>query len=401
MGHASIIAVGSEMLLGIRVDTNSSEIARALIERGFTVDGIDVVGDHLESVVSAVRRAARTSDVVFVGGGLGPTHDDVTRTAVAAALDLDLVRSPELVQMLQRFSFAPNDPDSTFYTQADLVAGAEAILPVAGTAPGQVIPGPVGDVVLLPGPPAEMRPLLAIYLERHPVRVGATREITVVGLSESDVMDRILDLVGPDMDLTLLASARSVQVVLFEAGDAGLIDGAAERVIEVLGEHVASEIGESLAATVIELARARGVTIGTVESCTGGMVAAAITDVAGASDVFVGGAVTYSNKLKSALVDVDEALMVAHGAVSSEVAAAMAEGGAVQLGCDLAVSVTGIAGPEGGTPDKPVGTVWFGVRFRGATYTELVRFHGTREVVRLRSVTKALDLSRRALLGIL
>lgn len=401
MGHASIIAVGSEMLLGIRVDTNSSEIARALTERGFTVDEIDVVGDDLEALTSAVRRAARVSDVVFVGGGLGPTHDDVTRTAVAAALDRILVRSPELVAMLERFPFAPDDLDSTFYSQADLVEGAEAIMPVAGTAPGQVIPGPIGDIVLLPGPPAEMRPLLGIYLDRHPLREGATREITVVGLSESDVMDRTLDLIDPGVELTLLASARSVQVVLFEAGDAGLIDGAAERVIEVLGEHVASEVGESLAATVIELARGRGVTIGTVESCTGGMVASAITDVAGASDVFVGGAVTYSNTLKNTLVDVGEALIAAHGAVSSEVAAAMAEGGADRLGCDLAVSVTGIAGPEGGTPDKPVGTVWFGVRFRGATYTELVRFHGTREIIRLRSVTKALDLARRALLGIL
>lgn len=399
MKRAAIIAIGSEMLLGIRIDTNSSEIAQALTDHGFRVESIQVLGDDPAPLAAAVREAASRFDLVVIGGGLGPTHDDVTRRAVADALDLPLVRTPELVELLRRFPFAPDDPGALFYVQADLVSGAEALPPVTGTAPGQLITGPVGDILLLPGPPREMRPLLARYLERFEESRLALSEVTVVGLSESAVMERIIDLVDDDIELTLLASTGSVQVVLFDSDGNDHLGPSAERIVRELGDHVVSTRGASLAETVLDLARDAGVTIGTVESCTGGMVASALTGIPGSSDVFLGGLVTYSNEAKRTLLGVGESTLAEHGAVSAQTAQEMAEGGGSRLGSDLTVAVTGIAGPGGGSDAKPVGTVWFGVRFRGAAYTDLVRFHGNREVVRERATAHALDLMRRAILS--
>jgi nicotinamide-nucleotide amidase len=399
---AAIVTVGTELLAGLSVDTNTAEIARALSGAGLRVREAVSVADDVTDLTAVLERCVGAYDVVVVTGGLGPTHDDVTRQAAAAALGVSLTRDPRLAAGLQAAAARHTDPRAAeqILLQADVLDGARVLDAVLGTAPGQVVRTARGDLVLLPGPPREMRPLIDSYVAGSTGGPARPFVLRCVGISESDLQMAAQDVLGArsDVELTLLAAPGDVRVVLFDrgAGAAGLA-AAGAAIAGRVGDACYSSDGRSLAEVVVDRARAAGVTLATAESCTGGLVGAALTDVAGASTVFAGGAVTYSDETKITMLGVDPALLSTFGAVSDAVAGAMACGARDITGADLAVAVTGIAGPDGGAPGKPVGTVWFGVAGPDGVATEMRRFPGDRATVRERSVTTALDLLRRAL----
>jgi competence/damage-inducible protein CinA-like protein len=401
---AAIVTVGSELVEGLRVDTNTAEVARDVSRFGFVVREAVSVGDDVALLAETLARLASTCALVVVTGGLGPTHDDITRDAASAALGLQMQPDPQLLEFLEPFVARHTHPKSAkqVLSQALVLDGAEILWPSTGTAAGQIVPTPAGQLILLPGPPREMRPMLAQVLARFTPRRAEARELGVTGWPESDVQHAAQSALGSfgGIQLTVLARPGDVRVLLLDegAGEADL-DRAARAVADKIGVACYSTDGSTLAETVIRQASARGLTIATAESCTGGMVAAALTDVPGASHAFLGGAVTYSNASKTRILDVSPADLTRHGAVSQEVAAAMARGAKERFGADVCVSVTGIAGPSGGTADKPVGTVWFGIlsdATQGAATQELVSWTGaSREAIRARATARALDLVRR------
>lgn len=401
---AAILTVGTELTEGLRTDTNTAEIARAVSIRGFTVLEALSVSDDVALVTAALRRLIGTHELVIVTGGLGPTHDDITRAAAAAALDRPLVRDPRLVDLLDNAVRRHKDEEAAdrVLLQADVVEGADVIDPTTGTAPGLLIQTGVGMLALLPGPPSEMRPMLDVLVSRYePVR-SEPAELGVVGLSESDaqvVVSRVLET-SEGVGFTVLAKPGDVRILLFDdgAGPDGL-SAAVNAVGSRLGDRCYSGDGATLAEVVIGLGSAKGATLACAESCTGGLVAAALTDVSGASAVFEGGAVTYSDAAKTSLLGVPRPLIASHGAVSEEVVREMALGARERFGADIAVAVTGIAGPSGGSADKPVGLVWFATADSQGVQTHRALFpQSGRGAVRARSTAAALDLFRLALL---
>ncbi len=407
---AAVVTVGSELTTGLRVDTNTAEVASALTAAGLRVSETVSLPDDYDALVRELARLAASVDVVVVTGGLGPTHDDVTRDAAAAALGLKTSRDAAIEQRLAAFAARHDDPDvaSHIVRQADVIEGAVVLPATVGTAPGQVVPTPRGGrLVLLPGPPREMRPMLVAALEHLPASErAATRLFKCVGIGESDVqmrVERAMESVGATgaVGFTVLARPAEVHVVLTdEHAGASLLTTAADAVEQALGAECFSRGDETLAEVVLQAARERGATVATAESCTGGMVAAALTDVPGSSDVFVGSVVAYSNDLKERLLGVPDETLEAFGAVSEETALAMATGALRSTGAQLAVSVTGIAGPGGAVPGKPVGTVWFALADTQGAVAQLRNVLGDRAGIRERSTMYALDLLRRRLSGL-
>lgn len=398
----AVVTVGTELVRGLSVDTNTSEIAHVLFGAGIDVLETVSVGDDVARLTDVLRRCTASCDVVVVTGGLGPTHDDVTREAASRALDLPLVRDADIAAGLAVSAARHADARAReqVFVQADVLAGARVLPAVKGTAPGQVVPTPRGQLVLLPGPPRELRPMLADLALEWGAGAAAPAVLRCHGLSESDLQLAAQDTLAgrADIELTVLARPGDVQVVLFDRG-AGKDDLAvvAAAVAQRIGDACYSTDGSTMAEVVLALAKERGVAIATAESCTGGLVGGALTAVPGASGSYMGGVVSYADEVKTCLLGVDPGLLSTFGAVSDVVAKAMAAGARDVTGADLAVSVTGIAGPGGGTAEKPVGTVWFAVADACGVVAHLSRFPGDREVVRTRSAMTALDLLRRAL----
>ena len=367
---AAIVTVGSELVEGLRLDTNTAEIARALAPRGFAVVEALSVGDDPDLLARVLARLV--AETCARGGDrrAGPTHDDITRDAASAALGLPLAVHEPTARFLDAAVARHRDPEAAaqVHTQALVLEGADVIAPTTGTAPGQVSSSAGrGELVLLPGPPSEMRPMLEVALARYPLVRALPHELGAVGLSESDaqVLAQRALAAHPDIVLTVLARPGDVRVLLFDDGaGANALARGARAVAEALGTHCYTVEGDDAGRGGPAPRASAGSTIATAESCTGGMVAAALTDVAGSSASFLGGVVAYDNRAKEALLGVDHALLDAHGAVSEEAARAMAEGARERLGADIVVAVTGIAGPEGGTDSKPVGLVWFAVATR-------------------------------------
>ena len=399
---AAIVTVGTELVRGLSVDTNTAEIAHVLFGAGIEVGETVSLPDDEAALTGALRRCGAAYDLVVVTGGLGPTHDDVTRQAAAGALGLALRRDDALVATLRSSSARHTDARAAerIFLQADVLEGATVLPAVRGTAPGQIVPTRRGALVLLPGPPHEMRPLLHALAASWGTGSVEPRVLRCTGVSESDLQMAVQDVLAgrTDIELTLLAKPSDVRIVLFDRG-AGptALDMAAATIAASVGDACYSTDGSSLAETVLARATAAGLTISTAESCTGGLIGAAITEVPGSSAAYLGGAVSYADEAKVTLLGVDPGLIAACGAVSDAVARAMAAGARDTLGADYAVSVTGIAGPGGGSPDKPVGTVWFGIAGPDCADAQLRRFPGDRATVRERSVATALDLLRRAL----
>ena len=398
---AAIVTIGTELTAGLATDTNAPEIALALESAGHVVGEVVSLPDDEDLVAATLRRLMDAYDLVVVTGGLGPTHDDITRQAAARALGRALVRDRERAAALEEVITRHAVPGARAQVlrQAEVIEGARLITPATGTAPGQIVSHDRGTLVLLPGPPREMRPMLSEALGPMTARPAA-RIVRTTGLPESDVQLRAgaVTASAGGIGFTVLAKPGLVDVVLRDIG-AGptVLARTADDVARALGEACYSASGASLAETVVALAVDRGVSLATAESCTGGMVAAALTDVPGASAAFRGAVVAYADEIKACTLGVDPALLAAYGAVSAEVASAMAEGARARLRSDLAVAVTGIAGPGGGSVEKPVGTVWFAVTTTSGTTTAHRLFGGDREMVRARATVTALDMLRRAL----
>ncbi len=403
MRTAAVLVIGSELVTGVRSDTNSTEVAAALLAAGFATDEIVARPDDEAAIAATVRRLVSAHDLVVVTGGLGPTHDDVTREAVSHALGLRLVSDPRLADRLKAVARRHRDPEAAAQVlrQADVLEGARLLEPSTGTAPGQVVSGPWGNVVMLPGPPHEMRPMLEEFLRT--VRTGTVhRLVRCVNVSESDVQvvaQRLLSAYT-GIGFTVLASPALVDAVLFDEG-AGeeVLDRAVAEIAGALAEDCYSTDGSTLAETVITSARDASLSIAVAESCTGGLLGGALTAVPGASEAFRGGIVSYADDVKTAALGVPDATLAAHGAVSAETARAMAEGVRERLGANIAVAVTGIAGPDGGSPSKPAGTVWFAVAGAEGSSATLRHLFGGRDGVRTRAVVTALDLLRREIGG--
>jgi len=409
MQTAAVVAVGTELTAGLRADTNTAEIARKLAPRGFVVLESVLCPDSVDVLTAEFLRLSDAYSLVVVTGGLGPTHDDVTREAAARAFDLPLV-SDEAVQARLHATasrLAGHLDDSRalegFFNQSLCLKGAEILAAQTGTAPGQVLRVGEGTVVFLPGPPAEMRPMLDIWLQRFPLVRTRPIELGVVGKGESDAQaaaSRVLES-HTGIIFTVLAYPGDVRLLLLDdgAGQSGM-EAAATEIAEALGKACYTRTGKSLGEELVCTLRANGLTVACAESCTGGMVSAAITDTPGASEVFLGGVVSYSNEAKQRILGVDAALLAEHGAVSEQAALSMAEGGRRMFGADIAVSVTGIAGPGGGSAEKPVGLVWMAVSSTwGASASKNLFAKGSRESVRQRATSAALDLLRCEALG--
>ncbi len=405
-GHVAIVTIGTELVEGIRVDANGPSVARALSRLGFSVDEKTTVGDDLPVLTALFRDLTARYELVVSTGGLGPTHDDITRQAAADALGLDMQVDDEARELLRPFAERAHDPRirDEIYQQALVIRGAELIRAIAGTAPAQCVATAAGHLLILPGPPGEMQPLLDVFLRRYATRCTTSVDLSCFGATESRVQHIVQPLIAdePQVLFTVLASPREVHAILVDVGcGTARLEEVSARVRAGLGDIVFSETGEQLAEVVDKLAIEQGLTIATAESCTGGLVAGALTSMPGSSDAVLGGIVSYANEVKVHQLGVSARTLDTYGAVSSQCACEMAQGARERLGSDLAVSVTGIAGPGGGTPEKPVGTVWFAVATSaGVTSVLSLRGGATRTDIRVHSVSVALDLLRRALLGL-
>lgn len=394
---AAVVTVGTEITAGLRLDTNTRDVATALLKAGYTVTEAISLPDDNASVVHALQRLVAAYELVVVTGGLGPTHDDITRDAAAEALGVPLVADPGLAASLKQWASrqATDFASAQVLRQASILDGARIIHPTTGTAPGQVVATRFGStLVLLPGPPHEMAPMLVEFLGAQADGV-LPRELSCTGLTESDAQITAQEVLGshPGVDLALLAKPGDLRVVLLDAGaGAQGVDRAAAAVRAALGDACYADDGSTLAESVIRLAVAKNVLLATAESCTGGLVGAALTSVSGSSAVYVGGLVTYANEAKASQLGVSADTLARYGAVSAETAEEMALGVRDRLEVDLAVSVTGVAGPTGGTRDKPVGLVWYGIATPTGTSTQRRIHPGDREGVRERATITALHL---------
>ncbi|HZC22761.1 MAG TPA: competence/damage-inducible protein A [Candidatus Binatia bacterium] len=413
--NAEIIAVGSEMLTPYRVDTNSLWLTEQLNLLGVDVIFKSVVGDDLRRLVAAAQHALYRADIVIFSGGLGPTQDDLTREAVAEALGVGLKRDPEVLARLeQRFAdrgwkMSPNNAQ-----QADVVEGATVLPNPNGTAPGQWLSsnseGREHIVILLPGPPHELKGLFENEVrERLRPKVPPahlfTRTLKVAMLGESAVDARVAPIYKryKDVETTILAGAGEIE--LHFKTRATTPDAAQARADEVAGlvedeldDAVYSRNGESLEQIVGYWLQMRNATVAVAESCTGGLVAERITSNSGSSRYFLGGAVVYSNQLKTEFAGVPADMIVRHGAVSREVAAALAEGIRYRCESTLGVGITGVAGPAGGTADKPVGLVFHAVASDSGTEVVQRNYPGDRKRIRRFASTMALDMIRKQLM---
>ena len=411
--HAGILAVGTELLSTDRLDTNSLRLAELLERHGAELVRKSVVGDDEQRIAREIGSHLAESDLVLVGGGLGPTADDVTREACALALGRELVESAAAWAMIERrFAAFGRVPSANNRRQAWLVEGAVMLVNRNGTAPGQRLDLDGRTLFLLPGVPQELHAMLEEHLEpwlaeRLPAGAVERRTLRVALHPESEVDRRL----APAYDelgrrwITVLAAPGEVRIRLTATGSprerGERLAAMVARVRELVGDSLYGEgDGTTLEQVVEEALVSRGATVATAESCTGGLLAERITRVAGSSRVFPGGVVTYSNAQKVAMLGVEPTLLATHGAVSEEVARAMAAGVRLRLGADYGVAITGIAGPDGGSPDKPVGTVHVAVDAEGDGDHRRFLFPGDRERVRFQSSQAALEMLRRMLVGL-
>lgn len=412
--RAETIAVGSELLAFGRVDTNSGVIASRLGSLGIDVVARSVVGDHAGHVELAVRTALQRADVVLVTGGLGPTDDDLTRQAVAAAIGRGLHEDPvQMAHIVERFTKRKLPMPEINRRQAMLIDGAIRLDNPNGTAPGQWIDLDTQVIALLPGPPREMAPMLEALVEGLlAARAGRhrtySRGLKVVGRGESAVEEALQPLyarwrqASPAIDATICASGGRIDVYVTaraadEATARTVLSSAIDEASAVLGDVVYTTSDETLEEVAGRLLSEAGWRVAVAESCTGGQLGARLTDVPGSSAWVDGGVIVYSNALKTTLAGVPAATIAEHGAVSEAVALALAAGVRERCQTQVGIGVTGIAGPDGGTEEKPVGTVFIAVHTPAGAVCRRARFVGDRAVVRIQSVSAALDMLRRAL----
>ncbi len=412
---AEIIAIGSEMLTPFRQDTNSLYLTAQLNSLGVEVGVKTIVGDSLKAIVRVTTAALSRADILVLSGGLGPTEDDLTREAVAETLGLKLRRDPEIVSAIERrfaehgWKMSPNNSK-----QGDVITGAAVLMNANGTAPGQWISGKSDGkekiIILLPGPPHEMKALFeSAVIERLrakvPARSLATRVLKITGMGESACDARVAPIYKrfTDVDTTILAGPGEIQLHVQTRGPSAEVaerrlDEIVDKLEAELGDCVFSDNGDSLEQIVSYFLQMRSATLAVAESCTGGLVAERLTSVSGSSRYFVGGVVAYSNDLKMQFADVPQDLLDVYGAVSDQVARALAEGIRERCGTTLGVGVTGVAGPTGGTAEKPVGLVFHALASESGTEVIKRNFPGDRSRIRWFASQQALDMVRRKLM---
>ena len=416
--QAEVIAVGSELLTPSKVDTNSLFLSRRLGERGVALVRKSIVGDDRRRLAAEIRRARETSDLVILSGGLGPTLDDLTREAASDATGRPLVLREAIVRdIAERFRRFNRPMAEVNRRQAYVLEGAEILPNPNGTAPGQWLADDLGILVLLPGPPRELEPLfdqtcLPLLARHAPSQRFFTRVLRVSGIGESDLEQRIAPIYegSSGIETTILSAPGDVQVHLRAQADSeedarALAEELGARILAELGDAVYSRDGTPLDETVARLLQEQGRKLAVAESCTGGLLAGKLTDMAGSSEFFAGGFVSYSNGAKSEWLGVDEEILATRGAVSAETAAAMAEcarrHAAQALGEPaVGVSTTGYAGPSGGTEDDPVGTVYFGIADEKGARVHRRRLGSGRKRIRTMGVQTALEILRRRILGL-
>jgi nicotinamide-nucleotide amidase len=408
MMKAEIIAVGSELLTPDRVDTNSLFLTAQLNRLGIEVTRKTVVGDELHDLRDAFGSAMERVGLVIASGGLGPTEDDRTREAVADLLGRKLQRDPAVISKIEARFRQLGRPMAEINARQALVPEGAAVLENArGTAPGLWIETRGHVVVLLPGPPHELQAVFSAQLEPRLARLSTgvrllARELRVAGMGESDVDQRIAPIYArhDGVQTTILTAPGEIQVHLRAwSADAPAAERTLqqlqESIVLALGEAVFSTTGQSMEEVVARELTLHHATIATAESCTGGLLAERLTRISGSSAYFLGGVVSYSNALKSAWVDVPTEIIESRGAVSAEVAIALADGIRRRTGATLGVGITGVAGPTGGSPEKPVGTVHIAIADAAGSKERVVRFPGERDRIRWQASQTALDLVRR------
>jgi nicotinamide-nucleotide amidase len=412
-----LITVGDELLLGYTVDTNAAHLARELADVGVSIVRRATVGDDANAIASAVREALDRTGAVVTTGGLGPTSDDRTRPAIAELFGRELVPDEERWQALRALwqERGRGEIPLTNRTQIMIPRGATVLTNRHGSAPGIWLEDDRGRwCAMLPGVPREMRGMLADeLLPRITARLDGQRRVVVrsrtlrtTGIAESKLAETLGALAGgiDGLSLAYLPGQEGVDLRLTARGlpadvaDASLASGIAALRSSV-SRYAYAEERTDMAAVVLDACNAHGLTIGVAESCTGGLLGARLTAIPGSSSVVTGGVIAYSNAVKQALLGVGTETLERHGAVSEQVAVEMAGGVRNRLAVDVGVSITGVAGPGGGSPDKPVGLVWIAVDVRADIRTHGSRFIGDRAEIRFRATQAALDLVRRMVAG--
>ena len=406
---AEILSVGTELLLGNIVDTNAAFLSQELAGLGVSVFRQTTVGDNHKRLLNALKYAFEGADMVIISGGLGPTQDDITKAAAAEYFGQKLILHEESMQRIRlRFAARGRDLPESAHLNAVIPENARVLQNDNGSAPGVVIEDNGKTLILLPGPPHEMKPMFTNYvvpfLREKSGRIFASRTLKISGLGESRVEHMLSDLISAQINPTIAPYAKIGDVhvrltasAVSEAAAGQLIAPLLAEIHRRLAPHVYSDDGATLPEVVINLLRKQGRSLAVAESCTGGRVMSELVSVAGCSQVLLEGLCTYSNRAKISRLGICEKLLAAHGAVSAEIAAAMAQRVAATAGATIGLSTTGIAGPGGGTADKPVGLVYIGLCIGGKTETAKLNLTGNRNEVRIRAANHALDMLRQRL----
>lgn len=407
-----LISVGTELLLGNIVNTNAQYLAEQCALLGLTVYYQSTVGDNRERLAETIQTALNRSDVIILTGGLGPTEDDLTKEVCAEVMGFELkedVHTRKRIEQHLKNSIYSDIPDNN-WKQAIVPVGAIVLDNDNGTAPGLILEKGGKTAILLPGPPGELKPLFekqaAPYLKKKQPEAIVSQMVKICGYGESQVEDKLLDLIDRQTNPTIATYAKTGEVHLRITASAKNEDEAKKLLKPVVKEVkkrfedsvYSVKENETLEAAVVRLLEKYELTVSTAESCTGGLLSGRIVNVPGASEVFKQGFVTYSNKAKRRLLDVSKATLKKYGAVSEQTAKEMAAGGAFAADADTCIAITGIAGPDGGSEEKPVGLVYIACYVKDKVIVECCRFKGSREKIREQAVTRGLNLLRLSIL---
>ena len=408
-----LVSVGTELLLGNIVNTNARYLSEKCAMLGLNVYYQTTVGDNEERLSEVIRTALNRSDIVVLNGGLGPTEDDLTKETCAKVMGLPLVKDAHTEERLKEYYRGRKKeelPDSN-WKQALIPEGAVVFDNENGTAPGLVVEKDGKTAILLPGPPGELYPMvekqLCPYLQNKNSDVILSQMIKICGYGESKVEEMILDLIDKQTNPTLATYAKLKEVHLRVTARAAS-EEEAKKLLKPVVKEIKKRVGDAVYTTdenetlqdaVVKLLKKHELTVTTAESCTGGLLAGTLVSVPGVSDVFKEGFVTYSNKAKRRHLDVSKSTLRKYGAVSAQTAKEMAKGGVFATDADVCVAITGLAGPDGATPEKPVGLVYIACYMNDKVQVEEFHFKGNRQKIREQSVVQALDLLRRSILA--
>ena len=396
-----IICVGTELLLGSVVNTNAAFISEKLSQYGFSLYRQTVVGDNIQRIKDALSLAFKSADFVITSGGLGPTQDDLTKEAACEYFGQEMILHQPSLKRIKSY-FKDQSISKFNLKQAMFPSNAIVIDNENGTAPGAILEKGGKQIVLLPGPPNELRPMfdkVLNILSRFQEGVFFSKELKLFGIGESKVVEVIEDIIENQTNPTIAPYAGDAEVKLRITASADSVEKAKQLILPVerqirdkVGDYIYGSDSDTLEKVVVQKLIENNLTLSTAESCTGGLLSSTIVDVSGASKAFLGGFITYSNEEKINRLGVNSKMLKNHGAVSSQTAEAMAQGTCNQVGTNIGISTTGIAGPTGGTKDKPVGTVFIGLCYNGKVISRRFLFRGNREKIRIRTVKMALKM---------